>query len=79
MDKRDKALEELKNQIKKQREELDPRLLEMAERALGLKEEKTVPYDKEAAAKAVALFLKNHDDAEGFQKKLLEMMGKKQQ
>lgn len=77
---REKALAELKRQIKEQKARLDPRLLKMAEMAAGITktEKNTVPYDRESASKAVEMFLANHSDAKGFRQKLLELIRKSQ-
>lgn len=83
MDKRQKALNALKEQIRQQRGKLDPKLLKMAEQAIlgqlpGGGAAGTVPYDQKTAAAAVETFLKNHPDAKGFRARLLEMIRKTQ-
>lgn len=88
MDKRQKALDALKEQIRQQREKLDPKLLKMAELAIrgrlpdsgaaGSVPAGTVPYDQKTAAAAVEAFLKNHPDAKGFRARLLELIRKTQ-
>lgn len=83
MSSRDKALEILKKQMQVQKERLDPKLLQIAGKAAALKQEgkaqkDMVPYDREAAAKAVQLFLKNHDDRADFEQRLLAMLRKDQ-
>ncbi len=83
MSSRDKALEILKKQMQVQKERLDPKLLQIASKAAALKQEgkaqkDMVPYDREAAAKAVQLFLKNHDDRDDFEQRLLAMLRRDQ-
>ncbi|MDF3025549.1 MAG: hypothetical protein K0R10_2910 [Alphaproteobacteria bacterium] len=83
MSSRDKALEILKKQMQVQKERLDPKLLEIAGKAAALKQEgkaqkNMVPYDREAAAKAVQLFLKNHEDRGAFEQQLLALLRKQQ-
>jgi hypothetical protein len=83
MSSRDKALEILKKQMQVQKERLDPKLLQIAGKAAALKQEgkaqkDMVPYDREAAAKAVQLFLKNHGDRADFEQRLLAMLRKDQ-
>ncbi len=83
MSSRDKALEILKKQMQVQKERLDPKLLQIAGKAAALKQEgkaqkDMVPYDREAAAKAVQLFLKNHDDRADFEQRLLAMLRRDQ-
>lgn len=83
MDKRQKALDALKEQIRQQREKLDPRLLKMAEKAIqgmlsGAGGNGSVPYDQKTAAAAVETFLKNHPDAKRFRAKLLDLIRKTQ-
>ena len=80
---KDKALEELKRQIATQKSRLPPDVLEKAARALQGKQPSptttpagSVPYDRAAAAKAIELFLSQHDDAKTFQKRLLERLKK---
>jgi hypothetical protein len=77
---REKALAELKRQIKEQRARLDPKLLKMAEIAAKTvkMEDNSVPYDRESASKAVEMFLAGHADSKGFRQKLLEMIRKNQ-
>lgn len=85
MDKRQKAIEELKKQIRLGRERLGPEGIKALEKlAKGAQKPAKrpeppsgmVPYDKKAAAQALEIFLKNHGDAKGFQKKLLDMLKK---
>lgn len=78
MDKRQKALDALKEQIREQRTKLDPKLLKIAERAIAaaMGDKNTVPYDRKTAEAAVETFLKNHPDAKGFRSRLLEMIRK---
>jgi hypothetical protein len=84
---RDKIIEELKELIRQQRQKIDPRLLKMAEDAIHGRGKSTTaqnppkpagtePYDRDAAAKTVALFLQKHKDASGFQKKMLDFIRK---
>lgn len=80
--KRDKALDALKKQIRTQRERIDPAVLARAQEALAAKAAgvnaapATVPYDRETARAAVELFLKDHADAEGFSRKLAHKLHK---
>lgn len=86
MDRREKALTELKALIRRERARIDPKVLEKAQKAASQKSvakkpekspnEGSVPYDTKAAKAAIALFLENHKDAPGFQKRLLEMLRK---
>ncbi len=83
MSSRDKALEILKKQMAVQKQRLDPKLLQIAEKAASLKQEgraqkDMVPYDREAAARAVQLFLKNHEDRGAFEQQLLDLLRKQQ-
>lgn len=86
MSTRDKALEDLKAQIREQRTRLDPKLLAMAEQAVrdamgggkGAPGKDGIPYDRKAAEQAIETFLKNHPDAAGFRARLLEMIRKTQ-
>lgn len=74
------ALQKLKQQIEEQRARLDPRVLKLAAQAAALsqkpgnRQENMVPYDREAAAQAVQLFLQNHPDAAAFEKELLTLL-----
>lgn len=85
MDKKKKAIEELKKQIKLGRERLGPEgIKELEKLAQGLQPTRkpatppgTVPYDKVAAMKAFELFLKNHGDPEEFKRRLLAELRKK--
>ena len=88
--KRRDALEILKKQIREQRARIDPKVLKAAEDAVKKREKAMnnppgdppadkdgkVPYDKQAAAKAVALFLRDHADGKGFEKRLMDMIRK---
>ena len=85
MDSRQKAIDNLKKQIKLERERLGPEgvkeLEKLAKNIIKPKQinifpDKTVPYDKEAAIKAFKLFLKNHGDPEEFERRLREMIRK---
>ncbi len=81
MSDRKKAIEELKRLMEEQKARLDPEVLAKAMAAAEGKKPapSSVPYDKEAATKAVELFLKNHGDAGDFSKKLLKFMQKNSQ
>lgn len=71
MDSRQKAIEELKKQIKLGRERLGPEGIKKLEAlAKTVKPSGTVPYDKKAAARALEIFLKNHKNAKDFEKRL---------
>ena len=85
MDERQKAINELKKQIKLGRERLGPEGIKQLEKlAKGLTSPKaaallpsgTVPYDKKAAIAAFQLFLKNHGDPVEFERRLREMIKK---
>jgi hypothetical protein len=83
MNTRDKALELLKKQMALQKERLDPKLLETAQKAAAIRQEgrakeNLVPYDREAAARAVQLFLQNHDAPEEFEQRLLALLKSKE-
>ncbi|MBI1214444.1 MAG: hypothetical protein GC185_01335 [Alphaproteobacteria bacterium] len=85
---REKALEELKRQIREQKARIDPAVLKIAERAARIAQKQQeremregkaganemVPYDREAAAEIVALFLQNRGDREDFERKLLLLL-----
>lgn len=78
---RQKALESLKKQIAEQRARLDPKLLQMAAQAASLSQkpahtrnEGLVPYDRDAAAETIRLFLESHPDAKGFEKELRDLI-----
>lgn len=80
---RDKAIEELKKQMALQKERIDPKLLQAARKAANLKQEgrakkDMVPYDREAAADAVALFLHNHADKD-FEQRLRALLKQTEQ
>ena len=88
MDKKQKAIEELKRQRQLARERLGPegvKELEKLAKSLGKSKPAsapavpagTVPYDKKAAAAAFQLFLKNHGDPKEFERRLREMINKK--
>lgn len=89
MSKRDDAIEILKKQIREQRARIDPEVLKKAAASLNrpspTKENKkasaeTVPYDREAAHRAVELFLQNGGERrEAFCKKLLALSQKTSQ
>ena len=86
---KNKAIEELKKLMAEQKARIDPAVLERAVAAASAKKPTTpssvppppasVPYDKEAAAMAVELFLKSHGNADDFSKKLLQFMKKNSQ
>lgn len=76
MDKRQKALDALKEQIRRQRAEIDPAVLQKAQKAAESKNSdpilkpETVTYDKKSAQKAIEIFLSDHADQEKFVKQL---------
>jgi hypothetical protein len=72
---KDKALQILKEQIKKTKAQIDPAVLKKAADAVQGKTPaaKTEPYNKKNATKAIALFLK---DAPETQKKIMELLRK---
>lgn len=79
---RDKAIEELKKQIAAQRDRLDPKVLKAAERAAKTQQEgrthkDMVPYDRDSAQAAVALFLQNHDDPRKLEQRLKALLSSK--
>lgn len=80
-DSRQKALETLKKQIAEQRARLDPKLLKLAAQAASLSQkpagsrnEGLVPYDRDAAAETIRLFLQSHPNAKGFEKELMDLI-----
>ena len=78
---RKKAIDELKRQIEAQKARLDPKLLEMAGKAAALSQrdpakKDMVPYDREAAAAVVRLFLQNHGDRQKFEQRLSALLKK---
>jgi len=86
MDKKQKAIEELKRQRQLARERLGPEgVKELEQLAKGLQKAKktvaippdSVPYDKKAAMAAFQLFLENHGDPAEFERRLREMINKK--
>jgi len=88
MTSRDDALKELQRQIDAQRARLDPKVLKLAEQAArlsqaaqqtGQESPALVPYDREAAAEVIRLFLKNHKDAPEFEARLLALIKQLQQ
>lgn len=83
MDDKEKAIEDLKKRLREQKARINPEILASAVAAAKNKMEKpapeeadTVPYDKEAAGKAVELFLRSHSNAAEFRKKLLLFLKK---
>lgn len=75
--------------IRRQRARIDPKVLKIAQQAIEsrtadatAKTDKseqqtgTVPYDKEAAAEAIALFLQNKKDSHDFEKRLADLIHK---
>jgi hypothetical protein len=89
MDKKQKAIEELKKQRSLARERLGPEgVKELEKLAKGLSKPAgklqassavppgSVPYDKKAALDAFKLFLQNHGDPAEFERRLREMINK---
>lgn len=78
MNSREKALEELKRRIEEQKARVDPMLLKRAERAAmsGVKDGPTAPYDRAAAVRAIEIFLGEHRDRAGFERRLAELIFK---
>ena len=85
MNSKQKAIEELKKQIRLGRERLGPEgikeLEKLAKNIIKPKQIETlpvgmVPYDKKAAIKAFEIFLKNHGDPEEFERRLRKMIRK---
>ncbi len=86
MDARDKksreaAIAELKVQIEAQRARIDPDVLKKAEKAAAASQNpkpkaELVPFDRDAAALVVRLFLDRHDDPEWFKRQLQEQLKK---
>lgn len=79
---REKALLELKEKIREQRERIDPKVLKMAAKAAALSQEgkagqDMVPYDRETAAKAVELFLRGRNDRAEFEERLMALIRNK--
>lgn len=91
MTERDKAIENLKKLIAEQKARIDPAVLAKAAAAAkgnaataagaksSKKAEETVPYDREAAARAIELFMKNHGNAADFKEKLMRFLLKNSQ
>ena len=78
MTSREKALNELKRRIEEQKARVDPKLLKLAEKAAlsGAKSGETTPYDRAAAVEAVEIFLEEHKDRKGFERRLAELIFK---
>ncbi|MCK4945921.1 MAG: hypothetical protein KAS59_06630 [Alphaproteobacteria bacterium] len=85
MNSKQKAIENLKKQIRLERERLGPDGIKELEKLAKniIKPERVdtlpagmVPYDKKAAIKAFEIFLKNHGDPEEFERRLREMIRK---
>jgi len=85
MDKKQKAIEELKKQRQLARERLGPegvKELEKLAKKMGAPQPLSnippgsVPYDKKAALAAFQMFLKNHGDPKEFERRLREMIKK---
>jgi hypothetical protein len=85
MDKKQKAIEELKKQRQLARDRLGPegvKELEKLAKTMGKTKIPTnvppgsVPYDKKAALAAFQMFLKNHGDPKEFERRLREMINK---
>ncbi|MBI3441071.1 MAG: hypothetical protein HY052_04605 [Proteobacteria bacterium] len=85
MSSRQKAIEELKKQIRLGRERLGPDgIKELEKLAAAAQKQKPavppevppgmLPYDKKAAAKALEIFLKNHGNPKEFEKRLRELL-----
>jgi hypothetical protein len=83
MNKREKAIQELKKQMYLARERLGPEgVKELENLAKGLYKPKAatatppamVPYDKKAALSALEIFLKNHGDPKTFEKRLRDLI-----
>ncbi|TAL35522.1 MAG: hypothetical protein EPN97_07025 [Alphaproteobacteria bacterium] len=78
MNSREKALEELRRRIEEQKARVDPKLLRRAaEVALsGTKSGQAAPSDRAAAIRVVEIFLEEHKDREGFERRLAELIFK---
>ena len=81
MDKRDKAIEDIKAQIRARRGDIDTETLDklrlLAEHLYGVSSDPaTVPYDKMAAKKVIETFLEGHPDAKAFQARFLKFLQK---
>ena len=84
MDKREKAIRDMQEMIRRKRAEIDPAVLEKAQHAAmeklkGRKEKPpsgTVPYDKEAARRAVEMFIARHPEQKKFRSRLLDFLQK---
>jgi hypothetical protein len=72
---KDKALQILKEQIKKTKAQIEPAVLKKAKDALEGKprSEESEPYNKKNAAEAIALFLKGAPEAK---KKIMALLRK---
>ena len=85
MTEREKALEELKKQIKLGRERLGPEGIKQLENmAKGINSPAgsqgipadSEPYDRETAMKALEIFIQNHGDPEWLRQEILKMVNK---
>ena len=81
MDPRQKAIEELKKQIAAQRARIDPEVLEKAHKAAlqsqkpkAQREAGMVPFDREAATRAVAQFVQNSEDPAALASQLRDLL-----
>lgn len=77
------VIAELERLMRARRAEIDPKVLAMAraaveKKAAGLANAgETVPYDRDAAAKAVEMFLDGHPEKDRFRAALVDFIGKK--
>lgn len=82
MDSRQKAIEELKKQIKLGRERLGPEGIKQLQNIAKTTQKPKpvspdmVPYDRKSALKAFEMFLKNHGNPKEFERRLREMISK---
>lgn len=73
---RQQAIEELQRLVRDQRARLDPDVLARVAQALGgpapaaAKASSSVPYDRDAATRAIELFLAQHKDKADFRARL---------
>lgn len=87
MNKREKALEELKRRIREQKARIDPLVLKLAQSAALSRVPDatvdipvaTVPFDRDAAAHIVALFVKGQHNPREFERRLAAFLMKNRQ
>jgi len=60
--------------IRRKRAEITPEILARAQQAARHQHNNTVPYDKKAASDTIKMFLKNHKNAEEFERRLIRKL-----